>query len=337
MTATERISVLLAGDDSAATRALRTALEADGDISVVAVGALDAGARRIRTLEPDLIALQMPASSLEAEKSMTAIREVMRNRPTPILVLTPQGATWSPDAAIAAGALQAMPQARTWEGEPGTSLRQLARRLSHVVVVRRGRVGTVGVPARSRIPVIGIAASTGGPQAVARVLGELGGLEAAVMVVQHIHEDFVDGLVTLMQRASALPVELAEQGQVLRAGVVHLAPGHRHLQLGPGGRVVLTTDPPSLHRPSADVLFRSIAANAGRHGIGVVLTGMGEDGAAGLLALREQGGIVIAQDEASCAVFGMPRAAGLIGAVHHVVPLDRVAATIRRSVEAARR
>jgi chemotaxis response regulator CheB len=224
-----------------------------------------------------------------------------------------------------------------WVGGPGTRVRRLARTLSSVVVLRHPGGRTAVASARAGTPVVGIAASTGGPQALARVLGDLGGLEAAVLVVQHIHEDFVEGLVTLMRRASALPVELADATRPLREGVVHVAPANRHLRLGPHRRAAFTLEPESLHRPSADVLFHSLAEHAGGLGVGVVLTGMGDDGAAGLLALRRAGGVTIGQDEASCAVYGMPRAAQLAGALTHVTPLDAVGAAVRRAVAAVRR
>jgi len=332
-----RISVMVVGDDPASNRALRQALEVDGDITVVAESPVARGPRDVGAIGPDLITLQMPGSAREAEGCLATIRQVMGYVPTPILVITSASAAGrSMDAVIAAGALQTLTTPQSWEGGPGVRVRQLARTLSGVVVLRHPRGRTVAAPSRGT-PVVGIAASTGGPQALARVLGALGDLRATVLVVQHIHEDFVEGLLTLMRRASALPVELAEDNAPLREGVVYLGPANRHLTLGPGGRVSLPLEPDSLHRPSADVLFHSLAAHAGARGIGVVLTGMGDDGAAGLLALRQRGGSTIGQDQASCAVYGMPRAAQLAGALGHVASLDDVAAAVRRAVEVARR
>jgi two-component system chemotaxis response regulator CheB len=134
-----------------------------------------------------------------------------------------------------------------------------------------------------------------------------------------------------MGKASELPVRLAQNGDYLQPGTIYIGPGDVHLRMGPGHRIVLSADPVTMHRPSADELFHSVAEYAGADGIGVVLTGMGDDGAAGLLALRQAGGSTIAQDEASCAVFGMPRAAERIGAVTEMVPLDQVAAAVLRA------
>jgi two-component system chemotaxis response regulator CheB len=171
---------------------------------------------------------------------------------------------------------------------------------------------------------------------LAQVLSGLAGLPAPVLVVQHLHPDFVDGLVSWMSRESGLPVKLAETGATLERGTVYIARGDTHLRLGPDRRIVLTPDPATLHRPSANELFTSVAQHAGSDGIGVVLTGMGDDGATGLLAIRRAGGITIAQDEATCAVYGMPRAATRVGAVMEVVPLDAVANALMRATRRSR-
>jgi two-component system chemotaxis response regulator CheB len=128
---------------------------------------------------------------------------------------------------------------------------------------------------------------------------------------------------------------LADEGAKLEAGTIYVAPGEVHLKLGPDRTVTLDHEPPHLHRPSADELFRSLAEQAGRAGIGVVLTGMGDDGAEGLVALRRAGGRALGQDQATSAVFGMARAARDAGAAQELLPLDRLAEAIRRAVEEA--
>ena len=166
---------------------------------------------------------------------------------------------------------------------------------------------------------------------MATVLEGLAGLQAIVLVVQHLHPDFVEGFVTWMARVSPLPVRLAVDGASLRPGTIHVAPGEVHLRLGSGDRAVLDDQPLTLHRPSADVLFSSIA-DAPRPRVGVLLTGMGSDGARGLLRLREHGGVTIVQDEPTSAVFGMPGAAVRAGAAEQILPLDRIAPAILRAV-----
>jgi two-component system chemotaxis response regulator CheB len=179
--------------------------------------------------------------------------------------------------------------------------------------------------------VVAMAASTGGPSALAIVLAGLGGTQAPVLVVQHLHVDFTAGLIEWMARESALPVELAEHGRVARGGRVYVAPGGVHLRLGSGLRLELDPAPVTIHRPSADELLCSVAKHAGAAAIGVVLTGMGDDGARGLLAIHRAGGQTFAQDEASSAVFGMPAAAQRLGAVSEMLPPAELAAAIARA------
>jgi len=180
--------------------------------------------------------------------------------------------------------------------------------------------------------VVAVAASTGGPSALAAILPGLARLDAPVLVVQHLHPDFIAGLVDWMSRVSALPVETAGHGQLARPGRVYFAPGDHHLRYASNGRLELGTTPVTTHRPSADELFASVAENAGPAGIGVLLTGMGDDGARGLLAIHQHGGQTLAQDEASSPVFGMPKAAARMGAVTELLPIDKLADAVQRAV-----
>jgi two-component system chemotaxis response regulator CheB len=184
------------------------------------------------------------------------------------------------------------------------------------------------------IPIVGVAASAGGPAAVASLLSGLSGIRAAVLVVQHIPAEFLDEFVAWMSRACALPVQIATHQALVHAGEVFVAPSDTHLKLIPGYRLILDPEPAGPHRPSADVLFQSLAAFAGRHAIGVLLSGMGDDGAAGLLAMRRAGGITIVQDAQTAAVDGMPRAAREMDAATLVLPLPGIAAAVRAAIEA---
>ena len=183
-------------------------------------------------------------------------------------------------------------------------------------------------------PVVGIAASAGGPSALAAILPRMGGLAAPILVVQHMDARFVDVFVRWMARVSALPLEPPRSGAALRPGVVYIAPPGLHLRLGPGRRLSLDRAPASLHRPSADELFLSIAAHAGRAGVGVVLTGMGDDGDVGLRELRRAGGATVIQDRDSSAVYGMPEAAERLGAAGMALPLADIPAAIHQAVRA---
>ncbi|MBW8826214.1 MAG: chemotaxis-specific protein-glutamate methyltransferase CheB [Acidobacteria bacterium] len=343
-------------EDSLVQRAhIVTTLEADDDITVVgeAVGAEEAIAVVARE-QPDVVTLDL---EIPDGGGQYAIEQIMGNTPTPILVLSAtveSRTSASAIEALVAGAMDAFPKPRRWTSQEEVALRRAVRGLRGIAVVRHPRGRLAGLAAlapnprrmvntsvdhRSPVPsgavgsepdglVVAIAASTGGPQALGVVLGGLGELHAPVLVVQHMHPDFVDGLVTWIGTVSALPTVLATAGDQLRPGTVYIAPGGAHLRLGADRRIVLAPEPVTTHRPSADELFRSVATHAGANAIGVVLTGMGDDGAAGLLDLRQAGALTIAQDEASCSVFGMPRAAGLSGAVMRVLPLGRIAEAV---------
>ena len=223
----------------------------------------------------------------------------------------------------------------------GAELRHTVHQISKVQVIRHPRGNRTAVtrpdpgPRAEKQPVVAIAASTGGPSALATLLAGLNGLTAPILVVQHLHPDFTCGLLEWMSRVSALPVETAQHDQLARPGRVYLAPGGAHLRLGAGLRLELHSAPATIHRPSADQLFESVAQQ-GQAGIGVLLTGMGEDGARGLLAIHLNGGQTLAQDEKSCAVFGMPRAAQRLGAVTDMLPLDQLATAIQRAVAGVR-
>lgn len=187
------------------------------------------------------------------------------------------------------------------------------------------------------LALVALAASAGGPNAIATVLAGLRGIDAGVLVVQHIHPQFIEGFVEWMGRASALPVRVATDGSPVERGVVHVGPAGAHLKLGYGMRVRLDPEPDVTHRPSADELFRSLARSAPERAVGVLLTGMGEDGAMGLLELRQSGSRTIVQDERSSAVYGMPRAAALLDAADAILPLDEIAPAILRAVRSIHR
>jgi two-component system chemotaxis response regulator CheB len=318
-------------------------LQTDGDITVI--GQAHTGGDGIKLVarnDPDVVILDLHLSD---GSSAHAIEQIMARTPTPILVLSSRNdgpASRAVVEALVAGALDAVRSPTRWTEEIGTELRRNVRQIRKVHVIRHPRGALARTPGRDRVvpgvhlPVVAMAASTGGPGALAAVLAGLGGLEAPVLVVQHLHPDFTDGLVEWMARVSPLPVETARHGQAARAGHIYVAPGGVHLRLGSNRTLTLDANPETTHRPSADHLFHSVAERAGPSGIGVILTGMGDDGARGLLAIHLAGGRTLAQDEASCAVFGMPQAAHRLGAVRDLLPLDQIPAAIRRAVAEVR-
>jgi two-component system chemotaxis response regulator CheB len=316
-------------------------VEADRDASVVGQVPPGEAAGYVSRDHPDVVSLDM--TGLEGNgQAASLVREILVLAPVPILLLVPSDQRRDASmAAVVAGAVGVMTFPPKWDVSVGADLRRRLQALGRLSVRRRERLrrqvvrdphpNGAGPHRRSLEGVVGLAASTGGPPALARVLAGLGGLERPVVIVQHLQSGFVDGFLGWMKRESALPVELAVDGAALRPGLVLVAPPGLHVSVRRGHRISLGDEPVTLHRPSADVLFHSMAEHCGAAGIGVILTGMGDDGTSGLLALRRSGGVTIAQDEATSAVYGMPKAAYDSGAAAQVVPLSEVAAAVLRA------
>ena len=340
-------------EDSLVQRAnLVAVLEADGDITVIGEAATAPEAiAMVAALRPDVVTLDL---HIPDGGGQHALEQIMATTPTPVLVLSStvqDGASIPAVEALVGGALLAVPKPARWTPAFEAGLRRDVRMIRRVVVIRhlRGRNRPPAPPAGSSpsVPapgspapratsscVVAIAASTGGPAALATVLGGLTQLTVPVLIVQHIHPDFVQGLIDWMTKVSPIAVELAHQGQVLRCGHAYIGPGGTHLHLGRDRRVELVTAPETVHRPSADELFASVAARAGSNGVGVLLTGMGDDGAVGLAEMHRRGAHTIVQDEATSAVYGMPLAAARLGGADRQLPLPAIADAILTAVRA---
>ncbi len=314
-------------DDQPGSAAMIRTLEADRDIETGASCGFAQIMDEVRLRRPDIVVM-LPDNQSQA---LTAIEQVMARQPVPILVIGDQ--SLSRALALKAGAIEVVSTPAD-DAQSEAELRLRVRAISRVNVIRHIRGRSKAARAPRSVAVVGIAASTGGPQAVVAVLRGLTALNAAVLVVQHLHPDFIASFRDWMERESALPVEVAAAGSTIQPGRVYLAPSGLHLMLGRERNVVLDPEPASLHRPSADILFRSLAVNAGPEAVGVLLTGMGDDGAAGLLEMRLAGARTIAQDEGSSVVYGMPQAASLLGAAEQVLPLERIPGAIVRAVRA---
>jgi two-component system chemotaxis response regulator CheB len=257
---------------------------------------------------------------LPGMSGLEAVELIMSARPVPICVLSSEIGvdTQRAAAALAAGALDAVDKGALDVLEPGgaaaVAFRRRVKVLSRARVIRHPRARLQGARAGRDIAnaasVIGVCASTGGPQILARLLEALpGDFPVPLLVVQHISPGFTEGLAQWLDRTVALPVRVAEHGDLAEPGV-WIAPEGAHLKLHPSGLLTLDSRTVAdLHRPSGDILFESIAAAAGRSGVAVVLSGMGRDGALGAAAVKRSGGLAMAQDEASSAVYGMPKAA----------------------------
>jgi len=305
------------GSHSYAAR-LRRVLEHDGDITVAAVCATaEEAIAALPRLQPDVVTMDVELPGMDG---LAAIEEIMGRRPLPILVISADAGSASRKAAaaLAAGALDAISKDDLDLDDPGgtaaAAFRSRARLLSQAKVIRhpRARLRKMPLPQRPgrRASVIGMCGSTGGPYVLARLLGQLPADYAIpILVVQHISAGFTEGLVHWLDQSVDIPVRIASDGIPARPGA-WIAPDGAHLKLAPTWRLRLDRRTVvGHHRPSGDVLFESIAAVAGEKGVAVVLSGMGSDGARGAGAVRGRGGLVIAQDQESSAVYGMPQAA----------------------------
>jgi two-component system chemotaxis response regulator CheB len=272
------------------------------------------------------------------------IERIMAARPIPIVVVG--AAALRPEAALGAGAVDVVGALDVDPSDPAYA-RMLVRHLqvasrvrviSHPRARLRRRPSEEAPASTGRTPLVAIGASTGGPPALAQVIAELPrGFEAAVLVVQHMADGFVEGLARWLDEACRLPVVVAADGERIRPGVVHLAPAGTNLEVGAGNRVRLTPPQPGqFNVPGVDVTFRSVAQAAGPLAVGVLLTGMGRDGALGLRAMRDAGATTIGQDEATSVVWGMPGAAQEVDAVGLELPLDEIGAAIVTSLRRAR-
>jgi two-component system chemotaxis response regulator CheB len=344
--------VVVVGDSRARTRTLRNLLSAPGFVVAAEVcTAADAEAAVVEH-KPGAVLLDLdPASG-----GIEAIERIMGTRPTPVVVCGAMAA--HSQAALAAGAVDVVGALDALPSSPQyvTAMRRHLRVASRVRVIThpRNRLRAKGLtghlaPTADHAPplpasavalntrdirVVVIGASTGGPPALATILADLpADLPVPVLVVQHMADGFVEGLATWLDGLSPLPVVMARRGHRLRPGMVHVAPAGLNTLLGPGLRVDLKTPPDGqFHVPGVDAAFASAAATCGSHALGVLLTGMGRDGAIGLRTLRDAGGMTIGQDEPTSVVWGMPAAAQALGAVETELPLPAIAAAIIAAV-----
>ena len=331
--------IVICDDSRTYATALKQFLEHDPGIEVVGVFATaDELLPELERIDPDLVTMDLEMPGIGGQR---AIEQIMRDRPLPILVLSAHAGkgTERAAAALAAGALDAMPKSGLRLAEPqnvwATALRSRVKRLASVRLKPRSTNATAARRPPSRVigarraQVVGIGASTGGPPALVEVLRELPAeFQIPVLIVQHIAPGFTEGLVRWLDSNTPLPVRVARAGVAAERGV-WFAADDAHLRLKDGMRLAIDSETErGPHRPSLDVLFESLAAVAADEAVGVVLTGMGRDGAEGVQAIGSAGGLVIAQDEASSAVFGMPNAAIESGA-EAVLPLAEIGPAVR--------
>jgi two-component system, chemotaxis family, protein-glutamate methylesterase/glutaminase len=328
--------VLLCEDSRVYATALMRVLNYDGDITVAAVCATaEETIAALPHIRPDIVIMDLELPGMDGLK---AVEEIMSSRPLPILVLSARVSARNDKAAasLAAGAIDAIAKDDLDLHDPAGAAEAAFRRrvsmLTRARVIRHLRpelrTGSGSRHLARRASVIGVCASTGGPQVLAHLLAAFpADFPIPLLVVQHIGDGFTAGLAQWLDQTVRLPVAVASGGTQAGPGA-WIAPEGAHLKLAATGQLYLDRRTVvGHHRPSGDVLLASIAAVAGRAGVAVVLTGMGADGAAGAAAVQARGGLAIAQDEESSAVYGMPKAAIDLG-VEVVLSPNEIAASL---------
>jgi two-component system chemotaxis response regulator CheB len=358
------IKVMVVDDSAVVRQVLAGLLDAAPDIEVThAVADPLLAMQRMKLQRPDVIVLDVEMPRMDG---LTFLRKLMAEDPLPVVIcstLTEKGAKTTLEA-MAAGAVATVAKPRlglkqflheaadellaTVRAAARANVRNLARRAggarppqptvkytADVILAPAGPAAMVQTTER----VVAIGTSTGGTQALEEVLTALPADVPGIVIVQHMPEKFTAAFAQRLDSLCEVQVKEAEHGDRLLPGRALIAPGGRHLVLRRSGAQyhVDVVDGPLInrHRPSVDVLFRSVARCAGANALGIIMTGMGDDGAAGLLEMRQAGARTLAQDEASCVVFGMPKEAIRRGGVERSVPLGEVAREVARAREQA--
>lgn len=350
--ATRTARVILVDDSAIVRQVLQAQLSRQPGIEVVATAADPFAAReKILELKPDCVVLDIEMPRMDG---LTFLKKLMKFHPVPTIIcssITPKGCTLAVEC-LEAGAFEVVskPGGNFSVGDVATRLAELIRAATHAPKAH-APTPTHGVSAVNALTpaqpkalptafrpglsdkLVAIGTSTGGTEALREVLAALPVDVPPIVMVQHMPEGFTKAFADRLDRLCKIAVKEAEDGDALIPGRALLAPGNRHMRLvrdGGGAAskwIVRVADGPRVlrHKPSVEVLFESCAQYAGKNAMGIIMTGMGNDGATGLLSMRKAGALTVGQDEPSCVVYGMPREAALCGAVQVVSPLDRIA------------
>ena len=330
------IKVLIVDDSAVVRQTLERELSKDSGIVVVGTAPDPFIARdKIVELKPDVITLDIEMPRMDG---ITFLRKLMQHHPLPVIILSSLSAQGSEVAleALSAGAVEVLckPGAAYSVGDMGAELRALVKAVAYARVEPRTapppvvhKTSTSLIKTTNRV--IAIGASTGGTKALETVLRNFPADAPGTVVVQHMPPGFTKSFAERLNSLCQVEVKEAEHGDAVGTGRVLIAPGSHHMMLNRSGAnyFVEVSDGPlvSGHKPSVDVLFKSAAKYVGKNCIGIILTGMGADGAKGMKVLKDAGARTVAQDEATCVVFGMPKVAIELGGAEFISPLDAIA------------
>ncbi|NPC89548.1 chemotaxis-specific protein-glutamate methyltransferase CheB [Gluconacetobacter entanii] len=335
-------SVLVVEDSAVLRHLLSHSIRSDARLRLIdAVESAEEAIRLVPHLRPDVISMDVCLPGMDG---LEATRRIMAQCPTPIVIVSDALDAQVSMNALRSGALAVIEKPRGLTSEAGraavSAITTQLYIMSQVPVIRRRLLDAGAHPPQAAplVPwtvaprILALAASTGGPRAFAQVLGALpADFPLPVVGVQHMGGPFMEGFAHWLDQQVPMPVALARHGEVLRRGHVYIAPGDRHLGVGTRGEAVLLDMPPVQgQRPSASVLFSSVARAYGRGALGVLMTGMGEDGAQGLGDMRRAGGYTMTEDRSTAVIHGMPGAAERAGATCISLPLPDIAPHIER-------
>jgi len=342
----KQIKVLIVDDSAIVRKVFSEELSRYPDIQVVGTAPDPFAARdKIVFLQPDVITLDIEMPRMDG---LTFLKKLMKFHPMPVIIvssLTPKGGKLTLEAMdLGAVDVIAKPGSAYSVGDMSAQLAEKIRGASRARInrtpvredIETGRVESIKALAQTTNQVIAIGASTGGTEALKTVLTRMPPNSPGIVVVQHMPANFTTAFAERLNSLCQITVKEARDNDSVTIGSALIAPGNFHMILRRSGAryyVEIKTGPMVHHqRPAVDILFKSSAKNAGANAIGVILTGMGADGAEGLLEMKKTGARTIAQDEATCVVFGMPKEAIKMGAADRVVPLNQIASEIVRMV-----
>lgn len=291
------------------------------------------------SLKPDIITLDMDMPVMDG---LEVTRQIMSLYPTPILIVSSSAFKTGMEKvfrAISYGALDVIDKGELVPKggrKLGEDLADRIKNLTRARLADRSLLGSgeehivkeLKKPKESSPKrIIAMVASTGGPQALLKILKHLPeDFPCGIVIVQHITSGFLSGMVDWLRKECKIKIKIGEDQELIQPGVAYIAPDNFHMKVEEGGKIRLSHEPPNNgHRPSGDILFESVAKAYGKGSIGVILTGMGRDGALGMKAIKQSRGKTIAQSDKSCVVFGMPHAAIETGAVDRILPLEKIA------------